>query len=442
MSVYKKGAGLLRVVYKSNLKTAPKKVSVIGKYYPFNDGLDAYQWFEVEGLPATPTEKEFLEGNPDRLSYYVPSDITDIIPPLGVLFPNCTVYVVGNTEQVVTGLDTALAGLTVTVVVPNSLLSAYQTAYASATNLTFTSWQFQQVFTIPYIGESTLTAEYVRFVANNASGDIETVDIVVIPDDFDTVEIDALVQLQTSFTSLTSINRIMDGVTYSADVSDVVFSEDMTFADSSWDAIKAIAVLGVASQIFALGDEKEDLGTDENARTIRIIDFDHYGKNEINCEQLQVEKQCAFSNQNITDSDGAHNNYSESAIRTSYLPEILAKYSSALQGAIGQTSYDAYKSGLNKTVLTLQDKLFLGSVKEYFGIGTNDPTSNKQFSLYANNNTDAFRIKKRLGTQTNSEYWTRTQTGDPGVFLVIDTGAYYPGGYYARGYLSPVFSIK
>lgn len=196
MSVFKKGAGLLRVVYKSNLKTAPKKVSVIGKYYPFNDGLDAYQWFEVEGLPATPTEKEFLEGNPDRLSYYVPSDITDIIPPLGVLFPNCTVYVVGNTEQVVSGLPDADA----VAIVPNTLKSSYlaDPVYSTYQNLTFDSWIFQNETTIPFVGNTTLTASFVRLFYENAGGIASTVGkIIVAPEytDFETGVFDLIFAL-------------------------------------------------------------------------------------------------------------------------------------------------------------------------------------------------------------------------------------------------------
>lgn len=196
MSVYKKNAGLLRVVYKSNLKTAPKKVSVIGKYYPFNDGLDAYQWFEVEGLPATPTEKEFLEGNPDRLSYYVPSDITDIIPPLGVLFPNCTVYVVGNTEQVVSGLPDADA----VAIVPNTLKSSYlaDPVYSTYQNLTFDSWILQNETTIPFVGNTTLTASFVRLFYENAGGQASTVGkIIVAPGytDFETNVFDLIFAL-------------------------------------------------------------------------------------------------------------------------------------------------------------------------------------------------------------------------------------------------------
>jgi len=182
MSVYKKGAGLIRVVYKSNLKTAPKKVSVIGKYYPFNDGLDAYQSFEVEGLPATPTEKEFLEGNPDRLSYYVPSDVTDIIPPLGVLFPNCTVYVVGNTEEVVSGLPDADA----VAIVPNTLKSSYEAdpVYSTYQNLTFNSWILQNETTIPFVGNTTLTASFVRLFYENAGGIASTVGKIIVPPDY------------------------------------------------------------------------------------------------------------------------------------------------------------------------------------------------------------------------------------------------------------------
>lgn len=143
-------------IVRPDCKLGKITITQMGKYFASQttgaNKVDGWNVIDVKPQQLTATERDFLAGNTVKCTQVLDETITDLKAILAPVFPNLSTLVIGNAEQVVTGLDTALAGLNVTVVVPNSLLSAYQTAYASATNLTFTSWQFQHVFTIPYIG--------------------------------------------------------------------------------------------------------------------------------------------------------------------------------------------------------------------------------------------------------------------------------------------------
>lgn len=173
------------IAIRPNAKLGKLTVSLTGKYYAYDAGLDGFNLVEVKPQQLTVTERDFLCGNLLKETIVADETVTKFVTPLTNTFPNLRFVVITYVGGVAEGLDTSFAGLSVTFVVPNSLLSDYQSAYPS---LTFTSWNFQQEFTIPYIGDSELTIEYVSLVCSGASGDIQTVDKVIIPPEFTSFE--------------------------------------------------------------------------------------------------------------------------------------------------------------------------------------------------------------------------------------------------------------
>ncbi len=149
-----------------------------------------------------------------------------------------------------------------------------------------------------------------------------------------------------------------------------------------------------------------------------------------------------------TDDDGAYNNYSKSNMRTTALPAVLATYPSDLQDVINTTSYKVATNGNNGTILTLQDKLFLGAMKEYFGVryGPVQAESDvlSQFALYAANNTDEFRIKYNASKNATPYALRSPQTGNKfGGFTVNSSGVNntISGGVGSYVSFSPLFTV-
>lgn len=177
---------LIATAIRPDAKLGKLTVSRIGKYYAFTEDLDGFSSVEVKPQQLTPTERDFYCGNPYKRTQVLDETVTDIVLDVSASFPNLSTVIVGNTTQVVTGLDTMIGSLQgVTFVVPNSLQADYVVAYP---NLTFTSWTFQIEFTIPYVGDSELTAEYVKLVVEHSSGDVAIVDKVIVPSEFTSFE--------------------------------------------------------------------------------------------------------------------------------------------------------------------------------------------------------------------------------------------------------------
>ena len=159
---------------------------MIGKFYAYQRNLDGFSVVEIKPLQLTATDSDYLGGNDLKATLVVPEEITDLKAILAPVFPNLTTVIIGNTEEVVSGLSASLDGLSCTIIVPNNLLSDYQAAYQG---LTFDSWVYQTVFDIPASGESELTYEWVDTVIAGASGDISSVDKVVVDSSFTTFEV-------------------------------------------------------------------------------------------------------------------------------------------------------------------------------------------------------------------------------------------------------------
>jgi len=150
----------------------------LGKHLASEYGYDGFNVVEFQAAQSTNTESDFLKGNPYKTTLVLPSDVSAVVTPLSATFPNLTLLIVGYSGGVVSGLDTAFSGLSLSVVVPNTYLSAYQARYP---DFTFSTWVLDVTATVPEDPNSTtLTAEWIRtWVA--VAGDTSIVTKVVVP---------------------------------------------------------------------------------------------------------------------------------------------------------------------------------------------------------------------------------------------------------------------
>ncbi len=423
MPYFKKGTGILSAVYKTDLSIGTATVGAMGKYLAKSFGLDAISRVDVDVGELPTNAIDFIAGNADVTTMVLSSDVTEVNAVFENLFPNLTSVIIGDGGSVVTGLDTAYANMGVTFYVPDTDLASYQAAYPG---LTFAAYSTLVTFTIPYYSgtSTTLTADYVNEVIADLGTAASGIEKIIVPSYFTDYESGALDAIVEGFPALTTI---MFG------------TGNQTFADLPWAAIREITRKGWAQNYFSLGDTKADVGTDEVTRTMRIIDFDHYGSNELNVEQMSLDASYVWN------AEGG-NNYSESDMRTTHLPAHLLKYSTALQAVIGETTYKVSTSGVNGTIQELTDKLFLGATKEYFGHVANGRSEEDVltwFALYAANDTSAFRIKYDASNNARA-YFTRSGRNNTDWHTAIITSAGGSGHQYpfSSDRVAPIFTIK
>ncbi len=217
--------------------------------------------------------------------------------------------------------------------------------------------------------------------------------------------------------------------------------------ETPWPNVAALGSLGLAETYFSLGDTKTFTDTNSVQHTVRIIHFG-YGGGAILFEDFVLINVAVWNPSSNTDSDGAYNNYSESNMRTTALPAVLATYPSDLQAVINTTAYIVATNGTNNTLLTLQDKLFLGAVKEYFGIQSysvaTEAAALAQFDYYKANNTSAFRIKYDDTGKANW-YWFRSCKNNSQSYAgnMDSYGNVYSYGYNSANPLrvAPLFTV-
>lgn len=206
---YYNGKKVLSVV-RAGFKGGSLTLSAHGRYIPQDYGLEGFTDV-INEAPETPTDVlKYIEGD-DTITYLAfGTDITKIAGCFQC-FPNLEKIYIQNTSEVLDIASNAWDGTKVVtdgeIVVPNNLKSAYETAYP---NWNISSWEYQSIFTIPFIGETTLTAEYIQSVVNVAGGSISSVNKVVVPIEFTEYESGAIAKIQELFTSLRYLETTYD----------------------------------------------------------------------------------------------------------------------------------------------------------------------------------------------------------------------------------------
>lgn len=163
---------------------------------------------------------DYWIGNANLTMMVVPESATSIEGTFQQ-FPNLAEIVVANSVQVVANLDTAFANTEAVgndglFWVADNLLTAYQTAYPT---LNFDKWTNYTQYTIPFIGNTELTASYVQQLAQ-ANPAARAAATVIVPASFTSYESGAIDAIFNAFANMTEIEspwlngNAIDGYAY------------------------------------------------------------------------------------------------------------------------------------------------------------------------------------------------------------------------------------
>lgn len=167
-----------------------------------------------------------------------------------------------------------------------------------------------------------------------------------------------------------------------------------SFADYTWTEIDAACKAGLASTLFAVGDEKNiELSTGE-AITVLILGFNHddlsngSGKAGMTIGMKNLLATLYHMNAKQTNAGG----WDECAMRTSIMATFLSQLPSDLQGVIKQVNKKATAGSQSENVTTSADKLWLLAMSEIFSATSIENSSISSIANYA----DAYNAE---GTQ-------------------------------------------
>ena len=224
-------------------------------------------------------------------------------------------------------------------------------------------------------------------------------------------------------------------------------SADSTLENNSWDTIKSVCEAGDAANYWSVGDTKTDVGTDGVTRTFRIVDMSGlYGKHVV-FEQVGLEGTDGTGATGVAwDADNL-NDYLASDMNVTVLPGVITRYSSALQGALTNTTVKVAENGNSATIVNVTNKLFLEAEKEVFGSATysrsEEASALTQYAYYTTHNTAEDRKKYRAGASSASNWWLRSPgsgSTDYVCFVSSDGSAFYYGAIGTYRF-APCFSF-
>lgn len=158
-----------------------------------------------------------------------------------------------------------------------------------------------------------------------------------------------------------------------------------TFESASWTKIAKISEAGVASEYFAVGDEKTiRLSTGEEI-TVVILGFNHddlsdgSGKAGITIGMKNLISTTYPMNSTDTNEGG----WDESELRTSTISTLFSQLPSELQSVIKQVNKKATAGGASKSITTSADKLWLLARVEVDGTtNEGDSDEGKQYEYW------------------------------------------------------------
>lgn len=164
---------------------------------------------------------------------------------------------------------------------------------------------------------------------------------------------------------------LADGYLESQDSNEEVYENSSgtipssTLGDNDWATIALVCQMGDASNYWAIGDTKIDIGLDGLSRTFRICDMQGLYNKHVVFEQVNLDGKEGVNYAWNTTSVWNVRDYSISTMRTNVIPSMLQNYSSSLQATITDTTYKVARGyDDNVELIELTDKLFLPAAKE------------------------------------------------------------------------------
>ena len=229
-----------------------------------------------------------------------------------------------------------------------------------------------------------------------------------------------------------------------------------TLSTYSWSEIQTISESGKASEYFSVGDTK-DIDINGVTYTVAIADFDHdemadgTGKAGITFSMvngMNDERQMNATNTNV-------GGWEASEMRSYLSTDVYSGLSDDLKAAIKTVTKTTNAGGKTSIVTTTEDKLFLFSVDEVYGVSQSgspqtgvgngytvysSATSESEGTQYPYFQTPANVIKSVNGSI--SYWWLRSPSADSTYrFRSVNTDGYC-GSYYANHSYGVVFGFS
>ena len=233
-----------------NLKTIV--LDRTGTYLASDDGVDGYSGFEVVAPPLPTGTEDYIAGSQSVFEIDVPSSVTRVRGNFQA-FPYLESFIIEYNVAMIEIDSNAFTGTLIQsgigkIYVPDILLSEYQAEYNTRLGLpwVFAGYESYVTWTIPYVGESTLTADYIGYCLRRTQPAAYASNVIV-PKEFTTYETGSISYLFDHMVNLENITT------------------QNAYGDMSIDLNGAIASK-VASLGFDLADviEKEMSATEDN----------------------------------------------------------------------------------------------------------------------------------------------------------------------------------
>lgn len=187
------------------------------------------------------------------------------------------------------------------------------------------------------------------------------------------------------------------------------FEVDPVFANNSWEKIAMACQLNAVPDSWAIGDQKT-MTIDSNNYTIDIIGKNHddYADGSGKAPLTLQLHDCYRTTYKLDDASNNRNGWSNSTMRLTNLPSILAKMPSEVQTEIREVNKRTSSGNNSSQIGVTADKLFLLSEIEIFGsIKSSYTGEGTQYAYYQSGNS---KIKQKSGT--NHIWWERSPAKD------------------------------
>lgn len=233
------------------------------------------------------------------------------------------------------------------------------------------------------------------------------------------------------------------------------------FAENSWEMIKLGCQLGLASELWHVGDTKPFTSKSGKNYTLRIADMtagrynlaDGSGTTNgvlefVECYNLNGTTSWTI---NSSSKEGYYTGggYAMSDMANKWLVDIFNDLPDDIQAAISEITLNEYsytspspRLGNHKLFLPAETEMFDARHYSAEGYQAGCPKY-AQFGYYAENNTNAARIKKNIGSTSGRYYWLRSPySGNGYLFCQVDSNGSY--NYYNAGStygVAPCFAI-
>lgn len=199
------------------------------------------------------------------------------------------------------------------------------------------------------------------------------------------------------------------------------------FADNDWSAIIAACHSGSVPSTWVVGNSKT-MTINGASYQVDIIGKNHDTYTAGGTAPLTFQlHDCYGETKNMNSTNTNSGGWTSCAMRSTYLPAILAKMQTEVQNGIREVNKLTSEGSQSSTINTTADKLFLLSEVEIFGSTTHSAAGEgTQYDYYKAGNSKA----KKFNGVTNN-WWERSPNGSnsTGFCLVYSNGAVF--SYYA-----------